>query len=144
MGTRISSRSFTLEAENKDEDHEDIGNTSSGSAMDVDVAPLDAGRIHSRDHASGEDHANITESEEQLDQPDHDGEEEEEERAEVAMVPFADILNARYRVENVKFLKHIISFRVLTDLLRSNSSMNRTVSKWYLQDQYRKVNKSCV
>jgi len=103
MGTRISSRSFTLEAENKDEDHEDIGNTSSGSAMDVDVAPLDAGRIHSRDHASGEDHADITESEEQPDQPDND--EEEEEGAEVAMVPFADILNARYRAENVNFLE---------------------------------------
>jgi len=129
MGTRISSRSFTLEAENKEEDHEDIGNTSSGSAMDVDVAPLDAGKIHSRDHASGEDHADITESEEQ---PDNDEEEEEEERAEVAMVPFADILNARYRAENVNFSRHIISFRVLTDLLRSNSSMSRTVSKWYL------------
>jgi len=107
MGTRISSRSFTLEAENKEEDHEDIGNTSSGSAMDVDVAPLDAGMIHSRDHTSGEDYANIIESEEKLDQPDHheeeEEEEEEEERAEVAMVPFADILNARYRAENVNF-----------------------------------------
>jgi len=104
MGTRISSRGFTLEAENKEEDHEDIGNTSSGSAMDVDVAPLDAGKIHSRDHASGEDHADITESVEQPDQPDNDEEEEEGERAEVAMVPFADILNARYRAENVNFL----------------------------------------
>ncbi|KAF8967820.1 hypothetical protein BDZ97DRAFT_1801404, partial [Flammula alnicola] len=94
MGSRILSRSFTLEREEVQEDEEeeklpeetsaddiDVANTSIGSAMDVD-APS-AQETHTEEH---ENHAH----------------EREEVAAEVVMIPLADILNARYETENVK------------------------------------------
>jgi len=95
MGNLILSRSFTLDDQDEDEDnegegsdhatgdeHQDIGNTSLGSAMDMD-APA----------------STTNEQEEERD----DGDDEEETNTlEVAMVPLADILNARYQCENVR------------------------------------------
>ncbi|KIM45375.1 hypothetical protein M413DRAFT_442044 [Hebeloma cylindrosporum] len=97
MGNLILSRSFTLDDQDEDEDeeeeekehatgdeHQDIGNTSLGSAMDVD-APISATNEHSEEEAN------------------EDGDDDEETSTlEVAMVPLADILNARYQCENVK------------------------------------------
>ncbi|KAF9481573.1 SET domain-containing protein [Pholiota conissans] len=98
MGSRILSRSFTLEktddAAEKDAHDDDVGNTSIGSAMDVDSGQ-NASHPHSDDaHAEGEDaHA----------QEEEGGSDDEEEvAAEVVMIPYADILNARYQTENVK------------------------------------------
>lgn len=76
------SRSFTLEKD-ADEDEAEAANTSAGSAMDVE----------------GDAH----ESEEHGEEEEGDEEDEEEDAAVVAMVPFADMLNARYRSENVRF-----------------------------------------
>jgi len=103
MGTRILSRSFTLENEEPDGDDDgqeeeknhpessaDVGNTSIGSAMDVDEP--NASEQHGHDHGE--------ESE------DDDGEENAQ---EVAMVPLAEILNARYKTENVRFGCHKLS-----------------------------------
>ncbi|KAJ3507304.1 hypothetical protein NLJ89_g6379 [Agrocybe chaxingu] len=97
MGTRISSRSFTLEKEEEEKEHhgadhsaENEGaNTSMGSAMDIDAPP-------SHEHQGDEEHADEGHEEE------HEEVEEEEDSPEVVMIPLADILNARYKTENVK------------------------------------------
>lgn len=94
MGSRILSRSFTLEktddAAEKDKSHapeEDAGNTSIGSAMDVDSAQEKEGEdVHGQEHEQEEEEGS---------------DDEEEVAAEVVMIPFADILNARYQTENV-------------------------------------------
>jgi SET domain-containing protein 6 len=97
MGNLILSRSFTLDDQDEDEEeeqeekdhatgdeHQDIGNTSLGSAMDVD-APVSATNEHLEEEESD------------------DGDDDEETNAlEIAMVPLADILNARYQCENVR------------------------------------------
>jgi SET domain-containing protein 6 len=97
MGSRILSRSFTLEktddAAEKDKSHaseEDAGNTSIGSAMDVDSA---AAQVKEGEDAHGEEH--------EQEEEEQGSDDEEEVAAEVVMIPFADILNARYQTENV-------------------------------------------
>ncbi|KAH9485074.1 Ribosomal lysine N-methyltransferase 4 [Psilocybe cubensis] len=99
MGTRIQSRSFTVE---KDESEladagqdQDVGNASMGSAMDVDE-PEATGHEH-EDGAVDEHNEDDDEGE------DEDGDEaDEDDNTEIAMVPLADILNARYKSENVR------------------------------------------
>ena len=86
QGSRILSRSFTLEKD-ADDDEAEAANTSLGSAMDVEG---DAPHAH-----DSEEHGEEEEGEE--------GDEEDEDAGIVAMVPFADMLNARYRSENVRF-----------------------------------------
>ena len=99
MGNLILSRSFTLDDQDEDEDkegedsdhatgdeHQDTGNTSLGSAMDVD-APGSTTNEHLEEEEKGDD---------------GDDDEEETSTLEVAMVPLADILNARYQCENVR------------------------------------------
>ena len=84
MGSRVLSRSFTLSKEEEDHEHEnenDVVNSSLGSAMDIDGP-----------HATSADNS--------LEEGDNE-EEGEDEETEVAMIPLADILNARYHTENV-------------------------------------------
>ncbi|KAF9050042.1 hypothetical protein BJ165DRAFT_1455980 [Panaeolus papilionaceus] len=93
MGCRIMSRSFTLEiqegeeGEGQSDDEEnqaDIGNTSIGSAMDVD-------------------HEQEIEVNPKAEHPEEtEDDENEEDDTEVVMVPLADFLNARYQNGNVK------------------------------------------
>lgn len=81
MGSRVLSRSFTLNKEEEEDEHEhDVGNSSIGSAMDID------GPLHNDTNNSD----------------DEEQEDEDEEEVEVVMVPLADILNARYNTENVQ------------------------------------------
>jgi N-lysine methyltransferase SETD6 len=93
-GSRILSRSFQVEKWKGDEAIEaqhietnidadigmDIGNTSAGSEMDVD-----------------EDPADVPQPDESEDSDDEDA----GDPSDVAMVPMADMLNARYGSENV-------------------------------------------
>jgi SET domain-containing protein 6 len=81
MGSRILSRSFIVQRWNEDEDENEAANTSLGSAMDVD------------------EQRPAPESEE-INDEDED-EDDDEDSSDVAMVPMADILNARYQTENV-------------------------------------------
>ena len=86
MGSRILSRSFTLGKEEDDHENEnDVNNTSSSldSAMDIDSPH------------------NGTSANNSLEDNEEEGGEDEEE-TEVVMIPFADILNARYNTENVQ------------------------------------------
>lgn len=110
MGTRVLSRSFTLTEEDMDDSDEgepqgraekgleahahdimaieDVGNTSLGSAMDVDEPS------HGDELQTNHDHED--------EQEERGGSSSDDEDApEVAMVPMADILNARYQTENV-------------------------------------------
>jgi SET domain-containing protein 6 len=103
MGNLILSRSFTVDDQDEDEEeeleekahtsgdeHQDIGNTSLGSAMDVD-APASTTNEHLEEEESD------------------DGDEDEETNTlEIAMVPLADILNARYQCENVRVIPRLI------------------------------------
>ena len=104
MGNLILSRSFTVGDQDEDEEeeqeekahasgdeHQDIGNTSLGSAMDVD-AQASATDEHLEEEASDDD----------------DDDDEETNTLEVAMVPLADILNARYQCENVRVILQLI------------------------------------
>jgi len=104
MGNLILSRSFTVGDQDEDEEeeqeekahasgdeHQDIGNTSLGSAMDVD-APASATDEHLEEEESDDD----------------DDDDEETNTLEVAMVPLADILNARYQCENVRVILQLI------------------------------------
>ncbi|KII92655.1 hypothetical protein PLICRDRAFT_103395 [Plicaturopsis crispa FD-325 SS-3] len=90
MGSRILSRSFQVERwEGEGEDAEDAAaNTSGHSAMDVDEEPPS-----NVSHADG-DQENVD--------SDSESEEEGDDPSDVAMVPMADILNARYGSENAK------------------------------------------
>lgn len=116
QGSRILSRSFTLQ---KDRDYEEdgpgadadddadaeVGNTSVGSAMDVDTprgAKAEAlGHAPHGDEEHGHGHGEEGEGSDSIDDDD------DEDPGFVAMVPFADMLNARYQSENVRlFLLH--------------------------------------
>ncbi|KAF9010631.1 hypothetical protein BDQ17DRAFT_1234041 [Cyathus striatus] len=93
MGSRILSRSFNLEpSDMEDDENDNIGNTSTDCAMDVD-----------QDGRSDFPHLDHEES---RPEEDVDAEEEEDEddddTSETAMVPMADMLNARYGSENAK------------------------------------------
>lgn len=102
MGSRILSRSFNVERWNSGEDEEEIpaANTSHGSGMDVD-SPEGNENVDEPHHAE-------TEGEEEEEEDD----DEEEDSSDVAMVPMADLLNARYGSENVcgHHILHLCSF----------------------------------
>lgn len=103
MGSRILSRSFNVERWNSGEDEEEIpaANTSHGSGMDVD-SPEGNENVDEPHHAE-------TEGEEEED------DDEEEDSSDVAMVPMADLLNARYGSENVcgHHILHLCSFLIV-------------------------------
>ncbi|KAG6900720.1 hypothetical protein C0993_003746 [Termitomyces sp. T159_Od127] len=90
MGSRILSRSFTVEkldsGEEEKESTDALTNTRDDE-MDVDSYGGPEGP-----HEDSSSHHSEAEEEE----------EEEEESSDIAMVPMADMLNARYRSENVK------------------------------------------
>ncbi|KJA29063.1 hypothetical protein HYPSUDRAFT_177169 [Hypholoma sublateritium FD-334 SS-4] len=90
QGSRILSRSFTLQKDADEDEDEDAGagDTSVGSAMDVEAdAPAPAEEAH---------------GEHDEDEEGSEDSDEEEDAVVVAMVPLADMLNARYQSENVK------------------------------------------
>ena len=98
MGSRILSRSFHVERwEGKDEENENdqtlatIPNKSDG--MDVDTA----------DDTADQDPSNEDRGDDVEDSGETDNEDSED-PSDVAMVPLADILNARYRSENVRMM----------------------------------------
>lgn len=96
MGSRILSRSFDVEKWQGDEDEDENemheANTSMGSAMDVD------------ENRAADPHSHRPEGEEHDEEEHEEGEEEEEEQdsSDTAMVPMADMLNARFGSENAK------------------------------------------
>lgn len=114
MGSRILSRSFTIEITDDARQHAgdmDAGNTSivsSGSAMDVDEPkPADGNSCendHHPDHHAPEPGRDDQAEHGQEGEGEEGGESDEEEEvaAEVVMIPLADILNARYQSENVR------------------------------------------
>ncbi|KAF9452763.1 SET domain-containing protein [Macrolepiota fuliginosa MF-IS2] len=98
MGSRILSRSFVVEKWEGDEDEDETpgeaANASMGSAMDVD----------------GQDH----DQEKTGDAEDSEDAEDEDDSSDVAMVPMADILNARYQTENAKLFYEKEELRMVT------------------------------
>jgi SET domain-containing protein 6 len=88
MGSRILSRSFNVEKWDSGEDEEEnaAANTSRGSEMDVDAPQGSEGdeSASHHDEAEEEDGVGIDDS------------------SDIAMVPMADMLNARYGSENVR------------------------------------------
>ncbi|KAL0575683.1 Ribosomal lysine N-methyltransferase 4 [Marasmius crinis-equi] len=87
MGSRILSRSFDVERWEGEEDLNEVANTSSGSAMDVDIP-----------------------------ESEREGtpEEEEEDPVDVSMVPMADLLNARFGSENAKLFHEDRELRMVS------------------------------
>lgn len=90
MGSRILSRSFTVEKWDSGEEEEgstDAPTNTRDHEMDVDSYGGPEGL-----HEDSSSHHSDAEEEE----------EEEEDSSDIAMVPMADMLNAQYRSENVR------------------------------------------
>jgi len=96
MGSRILSRSFNVErpdpgdANDEGEEGDGAADTSRGSGMDVDEEPPGSVQNGDEETRHGDNDADAEEEE-------VDGEDE----VEVCMLPMADMLNARYGLENV-------------------------------------------
>jgi SET domain-containing protein 6 len=108
MGSRILSRSFHVEKW-ESEDAEDQRLVGDDEAMEVD----------GKDAATGVDHAATEQPPVSHDQTEGAGEEEEEEEdiedpSDVAMVPLADALNARYGSENAKLFYEESCLKMVT------------------------------
>ena len=92
MGSRILSRSFHVERWGGKDEESDDDRTSAAmnmsDGMDVDTA----------------DQAPTEEDKDDKVEDDGETEDDTEDPSDVAMVPLADILNARYRSENVRIL----------------------------------------
>lgn len=91
MGSRILSRSFNVEKWQRREggEGEELqGDTSVGSAMDIDEHEVKGSESESHDE-----------------EEDSDDEDEPSDPSDTAMVPMADMLNARYEQANVSRLK---------------------------------------
>ena len=86
MGSRVLSRSFTLSKEEDDHENDVDSSSSMGSAMDID------GLLHNGASATDDSQGDNQEEDE----------DEDEEETKVVMIPLADILNARYKTENVQ------------------------------------------
>ena len=94
MGSRILSRSFHVSRWETGHDEDPSANNSLGSAMDIDDESFPSGtgtNLHE-------------EAQEIYDSDDED----EDDPADVAMVPMADILNARYGSENVRHFPFVM------------------------------------
>ena len=105
MGSRILSRSFNIGNHDRESDEDEEDEVQNGdskgagmeNAMDVDTAPNE----NIEDEVSGAEAA--IEIEDDSDDEDEDA----EDPADIAMLPMADMLNARYECENVSFLNYI-------------------------------------
>ena len=111
MGSRILSRSFNVEVwrkpddddGEKDQDADSGQNTSLENAMDVDDEEPPADQCEREDHLEDAGEEETNRSLEQLleDDGSDSDDEDAEDPGDVAMVPMADMLNARYHSENV-------------------------------------------
>lgn len=93
MGSRILSRSFNTEKWQRREEGEGEelqGDTSMGSAMDIDEHEVKGSELHSQSRRESES------SDEE-----EDGDDKPSDPSDTAMVPMADMLNARYEHANV-------------------------------------------
>jgi N-lysine methyltransferase SETD6 len=88
IGSRILSRSFNVEKWDSGEDEEEnaAANTSGGIEMDVDGPQRSEGDESSSHHDEAEEDAGV----------------DIDDSSDIAMVPMADMLNARYGSENVR------------------------------------------
>ena len=104
MGSRILSRSFNVETWQRREEGEGEelqGDTSLGSAMDVDEHEVKGSERHSQSRRESEGHDG---------EEDSDDEDEPSDPSDTAMVPMADMLNARYEHANVSRSISFLSF----------------------------------
>jgi len=113
MGSRILSRSFSMESWDKNGDEsDDVGDTGMDSAMKVDQNFEDPDMNHDDDD-DDDDGSNRS-----------DDEEDTDDSSDVAMVPMADLLNARYQMANVSVLLLWVA-SLVTDWIRSSFSTRR-------------------
>ena len=107
MGSRILSRSFQVskwdgaegeKGEDPDDMVEEANKSIDSAAMDVDEQP--------------------TESPDEVQETLEEDDEDEDDPANVAMVPMADMLNARFESENV-----CRGFLIIPSMLRSNAAL---------------------
>lgn len=129
MGSRILSRSFRVEPWGKEEGEEDDeeedgaeANTSTDNAMDVDEL------VERRHPEKGQ-----LEPEEASDEED----DEIEDTADIAMVPMADMLNARFESENVGFTYIFTAFCIT--LLHSYNSTLLSQAKLFYEEEVLKM-----
>jgi SET domain-containing protein 6 len=117
MGSRILSRSFHVEKWEGEDDENPLTTNGTGCAMDVD-----------EETSTFEAEAEVREETEESDD-DSEGEDVED-PSDVAMVPMADILNARYGSDNVCiFIRAPFTVIIHNNVPRLNSSMKKKTSK---------------
>ncbi|KAJ3544364.1 hypothetical protein NMY22_g2810 [Coprinellus aureogranulatus] len=114
MGSRILSRSFSVEKWQGGGDHEEhAGDKSTDSAMDVDEQSAED---PSQGHEGSDD---------QGDENDSDEEGEQADSSDTAMVPMADMLNARYEHANASlFYEKEVLNMVATRPIKAGETMN--------------------
>lgn len=106
MGSRILSRSFSAENWDGNGD-DDVGEMDSAMKVDQNLEDPDLNRVDDDDDGNRSDE-----------------EEDEGDPSEVAMVPMADILNARYQTANVSVLLSRVALLV-TDSIRPSFSTKK-------------------
>lgn len=126
MGSRILSRSFTVERWQPDEEEDTADDSteskpptqhSDNDAMDVDETP------------THEDHH----------EKEEEGDEDGDDASDIAMVPMADMLNARFGTENVTFVYCSMTSYPLLTILRPGQTIPRERRP---QDDYYKANQT--
>lgn len=122
MGSRILSRSFTVEKWTGESSHQKEGD-SFVPTSDAEGAE-DAMEV---DGASAADAQAIVEEQDEVDEPsyvvdDDDDSDDEEDPSDVAMVPMADMLNARYGSENVRCHPTSSKYLVVSDSHRHHQA----------------------
>lgn len=139
MGSRILSRSFQVEkwgsAELDDSVEDEEGQEHEQADVSMESAKNDAMDVDSESPAKVEAAVGQDEA------PEEDDDDEPGDPSDVAMVPMADLLNARCNAGNVRFIccqsnePHLISSRL-------NCSTKSRVSRWSLLGSSNQANKS--
>ena len=142
MGSRILSRSFHVEPWSGDQDRndtaEDSGVDQNTDAMDVDGQQPDAQDENTVDDAQEEAEETVELGSDVTD------DEDAENPADVAMVPMADMLNARYGSENVGTSdQHPWTTAThYTAPARPNCSTKQEISRWSRRNLSKQANRS--
>lgn len=116
MGSRILSRSFRVEEWQISGGQLDAETVPSSEGMEVDP-PVNLSNVDSSSQRSDTD----SESED---------DEDVEDQADVAMVPIADILNARYGSENVSFRQTYLAPNLVRDSIRQSYFTRSATFAW--------------
>jgi N-lysine methyltransferase SETD6 len=123
MGSRILSRSFHVERWEGEDEDSDENQSPSVAADKSDDMDIDTTKQDPREDEEVEGGA-------------ESDDEDKEDPSDVAMVPLADMLNARYQSENVRVLSQEWCFAYILPMScpRRNCAMNPKICRWFARE----------